>query len=207
MKDKKKKIFLLLLIGTEFNRNKGFTIVELLVVTLIISFLFGVLFFVLNVGQVSQKVSLERVYLEAELRRFMDCISKDIRQTTAYNIKENSPNSGYIKFKKVTDVNTSGADSPLLFSDDYIEYIYSSDGGSMIRRMIYSNGTNQTLFFNTTLIQAPFYTYNSTDDIVPLNENDLLNSKKILVNLTAQRNIKNQTINCSLIQEIAIRNN
>jgi len=207
MKEKKKKNYLSLLIGIKTN-NRGLTLAEILIVSLIISVLFGILFSVLNLGQVSQKVSLERIYLESELRRLMDWISQDVRQSTAYRINENNSTPEEIKFKKVIGADTSQINNPLLFSENYTQYLYYTNG-SMERRIINeSDGATKSWFFDTGLVQAPFYTYNATtDEIVPLNGHDLMASAKLIVNLTAQKIVRNKILDCQLTQEIAIRNN
>lgn len=207
MKDRIKRIFQLLHIGTAISRIRGFTIVELMVVVFIISIIFTALFYTLNAGQISNRLGLERMYLDLEVRRTMDWITRDVRQTTAYNIKNNNPTANYIKFNQVIGANTSFTNSPLIFSSDYIEYNYSDTG--MVRNLINSEGEIvQSWFFNLTLTQPPFYTYNSTTgEIISLDGDELQKCGKLVINLTAQRTIRNSTLNSNLTQEVAIRNN
>ena len=62
-------------------KNKAFTLVEVLVVTFISLILFSAIFMVLNMGEFQNRIGSTRIDVQQEVRRALDWMIKDLRQT------------------------------------------------------------------------------------------------------------------------------
>ncbi|MCM8795185.1 MAG: hypothetical protein NC928_00620 [Candidatus Omnitrophica bacterium] len=185
---------------------KGLTLVEVLVVAFIWLIVIAALFMVLNIGYFSNDISSTKMDLQSEVRRVIDCIIKDVRQAVSWEMANNNPSVNYIKFRQVEGVDTSTGD--IEFSSNYIEYIYDANLSKITRRLLYSNGeVIQSMEFNN-IIKAPFSTRDPTNgEIVPLESETLLNSRKLIVEISGQRQVRGTlNIDFTLKGEIKIRN-
>jgi len=98
-------------------------LIEVLLVAAISSVIVGILFYAMNAGNLSFNLSSARADLQAEVRRSMDWIVKDVRQTTGAEIASNNPTDSKIKFRVC-----QGHDgSNLVWSSAEIEYSYYSN--------------------------------------------------------------------------------
>lgn len=68
--------------SSKLTRNKAFTLVEVLIVAFISVVLFGALFMVLNMGDLQSRIGGTRIEVQGEVRRAMDWMSRDLRQTS-----------------------------------------------------------------------------------------------------------------------------
>lgn len=89
------------------NKIRGFTLVETLFVVFILSVIIGLFFYAVSVVQLNFNVSSERNNLQSEVRRIIGWIIKDVRQTVSWDIANNNPAPGYIKFRQVTGWDTT----------------------------------------------------------------------------------------------------
>lgn len=168
-------------------------------------FIFGIIFSsliaVLNVGDFSNNINSQKTDLQADIRRVLSWVTNDVRQTIVWDIADlsNSPNPNHIKFRVVSSWDS--VNNTLVLSTNYIEYTYDSTTKILTR----SSGGNTWQFNN--IIASPFFTRNSSGTVVALNASDLLSSKKLIILINGQRQVKNNlNINLTLTEEVKIRN-
>jgi len=165
----------------------GFTLVEIIIVTVILLMVTGVLFMVMNVGDISYSLNSEKIALYERARVALYWITRDVRQTTAAEIlsDSNNPSSSHIKFRICSGFET---DSPQLTSE-YIEYTYDSNEQRLTRR---DNNNNFTLTFGN-ITAAPFDITEPADS-------------KLIVNIKMQNTVRGRPLTARLHSEIKIRN-
>jgi len=179
--------------------------VETLFITLILGLIIGVFFYAVHAVQTSFTLSSARGNLQSEVRRTIGWIIKDTRQAVSWDIANNNPAPGYIKFRQVTGWDT--VNNTFLLSNYYIEYTYNAVNNTIIRRT--SDLSNNTIGVWTLndIIAAPFSTINSLGNIVPLNNSDLLTSKLLVITISGQGQVQGaQTTTYTLTEEVQIRN-
>ena len=166
----------------------------------ILLIVFGALFIALNTGNFSYAVTSAKTDLQGEVRRLMDWIVKDVRQTSRAQINNNNPTVNHIKFQKVTGID---AVAGYQYSTDYVEYNYDPASLTLTRNELDASGAviNSWVFNNIT--QSPFY----SDVGVPLVYNGVTSSNKLVLVIASQKQVRNNlTINFSLTEEAKIRN-
>jgi len=191
--------------------KRGISIVEVLLVTAIIGLLMGSIFYLLSVAQSLRSLSTAQSEVRSEVRRAMDWIVNDVRQTVSSSIgsKDNNPLSTHIKFKKFIGYSVKlGVPSPDFGNP--IEYTYDPGLETITRTDL---GTNQSWIVRN-IIQASFYTRLQDGSIVamdPVNPGDdsplLTNlSGNLVIYIRSQKQIS-ATLNASytLREEVAIR--
>lgn len=189
------------------SRGSGFTLVEVLNVAVISAFIMGVLFYALNSGQFSWEVNAARAQVQAEVRRSIDWITKDARQTVSWDLGDvdNSPSGTHIKFRQVLgwDINTK----VLQLTSECLEYTYDANSHTITRRRSdSSDNTLQTWTLNN-IVEPPFYTRDTSGNTVTLNTGDLLTSRKLIVRIKGQKQVRGGLIiESTLTEEVKIRN-
>jgi prepilin-type N-terminal cleavage/methylation domain-containing protein len=182
-------------------KRRGHTLVEVLVVAFILGIIIMALFLTLTTGEFSSSVSMAKTDLQAKVRRVMDWIVKDVRQTNPIQINTNNPTANHIKFKKVTGIDNDSGNHTL--SSNYIEYNYTSVSGSLTRNEVSEDGSMLHSWVFSNITQSPFYT--ATE--VPLATDGILTSKKLIIVITGQSQVRNSlTLNQTLTEEVKIRN-
>ena len=68
-------------------KDSGFTLVEIIITVLIFSLLIGVLFTVLTIGKTSFQIGNVRIELQQDLRRGMDLITEELRQSGSSQLR------------------------------------------------------------------------------------------------------------------------
>ncbi len=191
--------------------KRGISIVEVLLVTAIIGLLMGSIFYLLSAAQSSRAQSTAKSELQSEVRRVMDWIVNDVRQTVSSSIgsKDNNPLSTHIKFKKFTGYSVKlGIPSPDFGNP--IEYTYDSGSKTITRTDL---GTNQSWIFRN-IIQASFYTRLQDGSIVamdPVNPGEdsplFTNlSGNLVIDISGQKQVSAASnISYTLREEVAIR--
>jgi len=190
-------------------RIKSFTLVEILIVVLTLGVLMAGFFYALITGESSWSFNAAKIEVQSEVRRAVDWIAKDVRQTRRVDIgsNTNNPSSTHIKFKKVIGYDTTGGGSVVL-SNNFIEYTYDPDLKIITRTDL---NTNQTWTFRN-IIQAPFYTNSSGSIIVidPLNpgqDSPVFQTGNLVIILTGQKQVKSGlNATYTLTEEVKIRN-
>lgn len=190
------------------SKRYGFTFLEVLAGVLILSIILAAILSALSIGEFSRSIGSSKADLQAYARESVDVIARDVRQTIEYEIRNNNCNSTYMKFRKVTgwDSNTNS----LTFDNNYIEYDYDSATKIMTRKVIAQNGSLiETREFHD-LLQPPLYTTDVNGNIVDLNGGDLLNSRRLVIVISSQKQAKKAEglldIPFNLTQEVKIRN-
>ncbi len=68
-------------------KNKGFSLVEILVVTFILVIVITALLITLNTGDLTNKIGSARLEVQQEVRRAMDWMVRDLRQTNRVKLE------------------------------------------------------------------------------------------------------------------------
>jgi type II secretory pathway pseudopilin PulG len=187
------------------NKLRSFTLIEVLFVVLTFGVITGVLFYALSGVQLSFNSSSARGSLQSEVRRTISWIIKDTHQTVSWNIANNSPTPSYIKFRQVIGWDTTN--NTFLLSDYYVEYIYNAVDKTITRRTSDLSDNTIGTWVLRDVVAAPFFTINSSGEIVSLNNSDLLTSKQLVVTISGQKQVLGMPdTTYSLTEEVQIRN-
>jgi len=186
---------------------------EVLLVAFILAVLFTALFQTLNVGQIANIMSSERTALQSHVRRVINWVTNDARETNLIQINSNNPSVNHIKFRKVTGINDTDYSTPYTVNSTvYIEYSYSNATGQLTRNElnVTDNSTLRSWVFNN-ITQSPFYTNVTSTPWVPLvstpgDAGNILKAKKLVIVITGQRQARNSLLNLTLTEEVKIRN-
>ncbi len=134
------------------NVCRGFSLVEVLVTVLIFTLVAGASYMALNSGMRSWRVNNRRVELQQELRKAMDWMSEDLRQSgsaaTVFNVPADDTWYTSVTFKKVTGV-SGGA--PTWSAGSY-QYRRGGTGGNQLER-VDPSGTVQVIAQNVTSLR------------------------------------------------------
>ncbi|MBI5144596.1 MAG: prepilin-type N-terminal cleavage/methylation domain-containing protein [Candidatus Omnitrophica bacterium] len=187
------------------NRKCGFTLVEVLLVSLILTLILAALFITLTTGESVSAISSAKIDLQAQLRQVINWITQDIRRATVGEIANNSPSSNHVKFRQVQGVDTTTG--YYILSDNYIEYNYDNNLQKITRSLVNPAGEILQSWQFNNIAQPPFYTRDASGGIVSLNQSDLSNSRKIIVTITCLKTVKGSlNLTSNLSQEVKIRN-
>jgi prepilin-type N-terminal cleavage/methylation domain-containing protein len=187
------------------NRINGFTIIEVLFVCAILAIIMAIFLYTMSAGQVSFSANSAKAELQAEVRRSIDWIIKDVHQSVSWEIANNNPTSSYIKFRQVTGWDT--VNNTFLLSDYYIEYNYDATAKTITRRTSDLNNSTIGSWTLNYVTASPFFTINSSGAIVGLNKSDLLTSKKLIITVSGLKQVLGaQNTTYSLTEEVMIRN-
>ncbi len=176
---------------------------ELLFVAAIFSFIIGMLLYAMSAGRFTDTLSSARADLQAEVRYVMGWIVKDVRQGVSWDIADtgNNPSPDHVKFRQVTG--WDNVNNTFLLSSTYIEYSYDAVSKTITRST--SDGRVWPAF--NYVEASPFFTIDSSGAVVPLNKNDLLTSKQLIIYIYGQKQaIGAQNTTYSLTEEVEIRN-
>jgi len=191
-------------------KKRAFSLTEFLVVFFIMEVILAGMLSLLNIGQYSFPITAAKVDIQAEIRTMSSWINKDVRQTVTWNIADNTPSSNYIKFKQVIGIDTDSASATYgdyILSDDYIEYVYDPVGMTLTRNVVDSFSVSTQSWQREDIIAAPFFTRDASNSLVAMNEADLRNSARIIINLRKRKTIRtNHVISGELASEVKIRN-
>ncbi len=187
------------------NKKCGLTLIEVLLVSLILTLILAALFITLTAGESASSVSSAKIDLQAQLRQAINWIVQDVRGATVGEIANNSPSSDHIKFRQVQGVDT--ATGYYILSDNYIEYNYDNNLQKITRNLVNTSGEVLQSWQFTNITQSPFYARDSSGGIVALNQSDLSNSRKIIITIAGARTVKGSlSLTSNLSEEVKIRN-
>ena len=138
----------------QLNKRNSFTLVESLVAAFILIVIITALFLVLNIGDLSNTVSGAKLELQQEVRRAMDWMVKDLRQTDRMRLlcidSNGNPNQQFnsLADKEVfTDpvfpISTGYDGTSIIWSSNQIGYSFDAVNKKIIR-----SNTTQTWEFN-----------------------------------------------------------
>jgi len=191
-------------------KKRAFSLAEFLVVFFIMEVILAGMLSLLNIGQYSFPITAAKVDIQAEVRTVSNWINKDVRQTVAWNIADNTPGPNYIKFKQVIGIDTDSSSATYgnyILSDDDIEYVYDPIGLTLTRNVVDSFSVSTQSWQRADIITSPFFTRDAGNSLVAMNESDLRNSARIIINLRKRKTIRtNHVISGELASEVKIRN-
>lgn len=187
------------------NKIKGFSLVEVLLVVAILSIIIGISLYAMNAAQVSFNLTLAQRNLQSEVRRTIGWIVKDARQAVSWDIANNNPTPDYIKFRQVTGWDT--VNNTFSLSSHYTEYTYNAVNHQISRRTSDLSDSTIGVWILNNVFTSPFFTIDSSGGIVPLNNDDLLTSKQLVITISGQSSVPNlEDTTYSLTERVQIRN-
>lgn len=185
------------------NKSEGFSLIEILVVTAISTIIFAALFMVLNTGEFSNSVGSASLDLHQQVRKAMDQLIRDLRQTAGSQMSVINASGGPEMYNNIGIGNTfSDPQFPLcagynvgasaIIWGDTIAYTYNPAAERLIRTNLV---TNQQFFYN--YITNVVFTY--------------LDLRQMRIDITGQRFVKRgltgDTVrNLVLSEEVRFRN-
>lgn len=172
----------------------GFTLIEVLASTLILSIILAALLITFNIGNLSNTLSTAKVDLQANVRQIIDMIANDVRQTNLIQINTNAPSVNHIKFQQVTGIDNTTGNYTL--SPNYIEYTYDTVLATLTRSTV----AGSRVF--TGITQSPFY----SEVGIPLAWGGILTSKKLVIIISGRSQVRGALIDFSLTGEVKVRN-
>lgn len=147
------------------NKNKAFTLIEVLVSSSILVVALAGVFLVFNFGQTQSPIELNRMDASAQARIIINRITNDLRGAVVWDINNHNPSDSYIKFRKLRESIDYAADTEddksyyvFLYNcesyndgetcfADFVEYFYDEETKklrrSFITKRIFKNQENQ----------------------------------------------------------------
>ena len=198
--------------------KKAVTLVEVMIVTFITVIIVAVLFLVLNSGQLASSVNSEKLDLQAQVRRAIDWIERDIREALRPDLIGINhplyasgwrPSESNIWFRLWDWNDLTASQDPTHGGNDIVEYAYNAATDTLTRTFTDASGNVFTAVFND-IIEAPFRTtYKGPGD--PGNNFDLPTFSTnapttLIIAVTGQRVVKGSPITYTLYSEVRIRN-
>ncbi len=169
------------------------------------SIIIGISVYALDSTHVSFDVTLAQKQLQSQVRSTISWVVKDARQAVSWGMANNNPAPDYIAFRQVIGWDT--ANNTFLLGDQYIEYTYEAANHRIIRRTSDLSDNTIGVWSLDNVHSAPFFTLNSSGEVVPLNKDDLRTSKQLVISVTGQSSILNlPDITYTLTERVLIRN-
>ena len=173
-----------------FPNSRGVTLVEVLVTVFLFTILMGVSLELLLTGLDSFSVNRNRTELQQELRKSIDWIKEDLRQTGSAgvtNVLANGTTYTTIIFRTATGAVAGGT---ITWSADTVQYLLGGTGGVQLQRI--SGATTKVIAQNITTLQF---------------KRDAASPSVVTVTITASRNqVKGGTISLSYNFKVKMRN-
>ncbi len=202
------------------NRRSGVTIFEALLVILISASLIAALLYSFTTGEFLNTQSSAQSDLQAEARRAMDWITKDVREAVIWDIAAttNSPSATHIKFRPVQGWDDTAKTYSLKKAESGIDYYYYIEYNYVLATKIITRTETKVRVSDlaivatsswslNNIIAAPFYTPNSSGGLDSLTSADLLSRGKLVVKIVGQKQVRGATnVNFTLTEEVKIRN-
>ena len=178
-------------------KDLGFTLVEIMIAVLIFSLLIGVLFTVLTIGKTSFQIGNVRIELQQDLRRGMDLITEELRQSGSSQLQtiisgEEAafPEDGSSYNTIIFYIPAGVTNGNIVWQTDEIQYLL--DENKRLRRKVDSVLDPKPLANN--IISLQFSRQSSTPNIVEI----ALQSEK--------KTVKGNIINLDLNFQLKLRN-
>lgn len=171
---------------------------------LIGSGLVGILFYVLNSGNIINDLSSAKVFSQSEARRVSDWVARDLHQAVVWDLANNNPSPTHIKFRPVLGWDIAGNSYQL--GADYIEYVYDVNAHTLTRQILSgAGGVLKSWVINDVVVQ-PFFTRDSSGNLIDL-DNSIGTSKKVVSVITVTKiSGRGVAMTASLTAETRIRN-
>lgn len=187
-------------------KRRGFTLVEVLLVSFILGVVLVGLFLTLNIGQRSFSLSSAKVDLQSQVRAVINWVINDVRDTNPIEINSNDPGPDHIKFRKVTGIDNSTGNYAV--TANYIEYTYNPASFTLTRSEVDPGGVvlKSIPFYEIT--QSPFY--NGLGGV--LQTGDIIRSwdtggKRLIIVISGRKQLRgSEILDFSLTEEAKVRN-
>lgn len=137
------------------NKTSGFTIFEVLFITILMVLIIAAFLSILRIGELSNTISGAKIELQQEVRRAVDTMATDLRQTGREKLWVELANGSTTLFSGLGNGTTFtnplfvmclGYDgSNIIWSSNQIGYSFDADNSTIIRT---DNSTTQTWQFN-----------------------------------------------------------
>lgn len=167
-------------------KTLGFTLIEIMITVFIFLLLVGALFTILITGKTSWQVGNVRIELQQELRKGMDWITEELRQSGSSaisNVPANGTAYPTISFRIPAGV-TNGN---IVWESDEIQYLL---GGLNNRQLLRQVGSEQRVLANN-IISLEFSRQSLTSNIVEIAlETDKMTVRGHLVELDLDFQVK-----------------
>jgi len=132
-------------------RNGGYSLVEALVTVLIFSVIIGAIHATLQVGDSSWNVNSVNIALQQELRKAMDWMKDDLRQSGPTAITMDFPADG-VWYDTITfQISNGVSGGGIVWSTDTIQFLRDAGGLNQLQRV--EGSTTRVLATNITSLQ------------------------------------------------------
>jgi len=186
------------------DKKRAFTIIEVLLVSLIGALIVGALFFILYTGTNINDISSAKVIAQSQARRASDWVNKDLHQAVVWDLANNAPSPTHIKFRPVLGWNIAGDTYQL--DTNYIEYNYDVNSRKLTRNLLNGAGAVLNSWEFGDVMTQPFFTRDSFGNLIGL-DNSVGTSKKIITVISVNKvSGKGVSLTVSLTTETKIRN-
>jgi prepilin-type N-terminal cleavage/methylation domain-containing protein len=204
------------------SKSAGFTLVELMVASVIFGVVMSALLMTLQIGEFANGVGSAKVDLEAEVRMLVDWISKDIRQAKIQDLAstDNDPRKDHIKFR-FWEWNSTSYNQAYIYNattDTYVNIEYTYNNATEILSRKFQDKSGNVFYQNFTGIsklnsdpgsetgKGIFYTEYSDPTNNDFNSTILLNNRRITIAIKKEKNVRGSILNFTLVEEVKIRN-
>ncbi len=178
-----------------FNNEKGFSLVEMLIVVLIIAIIASLITTVYITSAKSQKDIINKAGSESNMRTALYIMTKDIREATDVS----AATSDYLKFS--ADINNDSV------SED-VEYILTGSSSAYTLNKKINGGSD--IFIMDYIIDNSVFSYftDSSGSVlqVPLDSQNLSTFKLVKINFTVNREPSNTIKAVNLSTVVSLRN-
>jgi len=164
----------------------------------------GAAVMIMRGGNLAYTVGIAKVDVQAKMRGVLDWITMDVRQAPSWDIANNVPTPTHIKFRRVQNVDT--ATGNYILEATFVEYDYDGNTDILTRRIVNVDGTVVNALTFSDIAAFEFSTIDNNGITVALNENDLRNSRRLVITLTGHVHARTIIINVPLSEEVKVRN-
>lgn len=178
-----------------FNNEKGFSLVEMLIVVLIIAIIASLITTVYITSAKSQKDIINKAGSESNMRTALYTMTKDIREATDII----SAKSDYLKIK--SNVNNDSI-------DEVVEYILTSSNGVYILNKKINGGSDIFImdFITSNNVFSYYANISGSALQVPLSSQNLSSFKLIKISFIVNREPSNTIKAVNLSTVVSLRN-
>jgi len=129
---------------------RGFTLIEILVVLLILGIMIGALFMVLNSGDIAFSVDMGMLDIQQQARQGMDAVARELRQAEDVTVSVEDDSSDRITF------NTASATGVIFYRDNNNRLLREYPAGTI--KVLANNITRFKCALSGTLLEIQLRT-------------------------------------------------
>jgi prepilin-type N-terminal cleavage/methylation domain-containing protein len=161
---------------------KGFTLVEILVSAMILSFLAAGMFMVLHIGTISSGADLGLLDLQQQARLAMDGMTRELRHADIININSPCVSPSSITFNAPSGINPTTWTGPITYQLDINQnqILRLPDAATGLPQKVIGNYVNNLIF--------------------------CLNGDILTIRFTCQKTVRQRNLTVSLDEQVRLRN-